>query len=174
MLLVLWGHRQGHEGRAVGGTIVCRCSKQGVLRWTRQLLRRAHPWPHRDGAGPGIVEGVPHRGVAGPTVVAGAVGVVVLAFLFPLPLALTLAFTAVVSDGGRRGRATGRHGSSCCSGDGGSCCYGGCPPPEGVEWNAEACPWAAELSSSISSISRSLWMVWKEGNSCDCLMKIFM
>jgi hypothetical protein len=40
--------------------------------------------------------------------------------------------------------------------------------------NAEACPWAAEWSSSISSSSRSLRTVWKEGNGYDRLMKIFM
>jgi hypothetical protein len=67
------------------------------LRWTCQLLRRAHPWLHRDGAGPGIVEGGPCRGVAAPGIVAGAIILV-----FPLPFPLTLA--AVVGGGGRRGR----------------------------------------------------------------------
>jgi hypothetical protein len=38
----------------------------------------------------------------------------------------------------------------------------------------EGCPWAAELSSSISSSLRSLQMVWKGGNGYDRLMKIFM
>jgi hypothetical protein len=71
-----------------------------VLRWTRQLLlQRTHPWPHRDGAGPGIVEGGPSWGT--PTivvaVVAGATGAIVLAL--PLPLPLTLAFAAVVGVG---------------------------------------------------------------------------
>jgi hypothetical protein len=37
-----------------------------------------------------------------------------------------------------------------------------------------ACPWAAELSSLISSSSRSLRTVWKEGNGYDRLMKIFI
>jgi hypothetical protein len=69
-----------------------------------RLLRRAHPWPHRDGADSGIIEGGPRRGVAGPAVVAGAARAVVLAFSLPLPLALTLAFAAVVGGGGRRGR----------------------------------------------------------------------
>jgi hypothetical protein len=81
--------------------IVSWCSEQGVLRWMRRLLlRRTHPWPHQDGASPGIVEGGPHRGA--PTVVAGVTGVVVLAFT--LPLDLTRAFVAVVGVGGRRGR----------------------------------------------------------------------
>jgi hypothetical protein len=72
-----------------------------LLRWThRLLLRRTHPWPHRDDTGPGIVEGGQCRGA--PAVVAEAVGAVVLAF--PLPFALTLAFAAVVGVGGRRGR----------------------------------------------------------------------
>jgi hypothetical protein len=63
----------------------------------RLLLRRTHPWPHRDGAGPGIVEGGPCRGA--PTIVAAivtrAAGATVLAFPLPLPLA----FTAVVGVG---------------------------------------------------------------------------
>jgi hypothetical protein len=85
--------------------VVSWCSEQGVLRWMRWLLlRRTHPWPHRDGASPGIVEGGPHRGA--PTivadVVAGVTGAVVLAFI--LPLDLTRAFVAVVGVGGRRGR----------------------------------------------------------------------
>jgi hypothetical protein len=82
--------------------VVCWCSEQGVLWWTRRLLlRRMHPWPHQDGVSLGIVEGGPCRGA--PTIVtvviAGAV------FLdFPLTLALTLAFAAVVAVGGKRGR----------------------------------------------------------------------
>jgi hypothetical protein len=67
----------------------------------RLLLRRTHPWPHRDGADIGIVEGGPSRG-ASAIVTAVVAGAVVLAF--PLPLALTLAFAAVVGVGGRRGR----------------------------------------------------------------------
>jgi hypothetical protein len=54
-----------------------------MLRWTRRLLlRRTHPWPHRDDAGPGIVEGGPRRdaSVVVAAVVAGATGAVVLAF----------------------------------------------------------------------------------------------
>jgi hypothetical protein len=70
----------------------------------RLLLQRTHPWPHRDSATPGIVEGGPHQGT--PTVVAAVVArateAIVLAF--PLPLALTLAFAAVVGVGGRSGR----------------------------------------------------------------------
>jgi hypothetical protein len=58
------------------------------------LLRRTHPWPHRDGAGPGIIGG-PRQGA--PAVVAGAI---VLAFPFLLPLV----FAAIVGGGGRRGR----------------------------------------------------------------------
>jgi hypothetical protein len=57
------------------------------------------PWPHRDGADPGIVEGGPRRGTP---VVARATGAVVL--VFPLPLPLTLAFTNVVGVGGKRRR----------------------------------------------------------------------
>jgi hypothetical protein len=68
-----------------------------VLRWTRQLLQRTHPWPHRDGVGQGIVEGGPRRGA--PTVVAAVVARVIVLY-FPLPLALTV----VVGVGGRRGR----------------------------------------------------------------------
>jgi hypothetical protein len=80
--------------------VVSWCSEQGVLRWMRWLLlRRTHPWPHRDGASLGIVEGGPHRGA--PTVVAdvvaGVTGAVVLAFT--LPLDLTRAFVAVVGVG---------------------------------------------------------------------------
>jgi hypothetical protein len=71
------------------------------MRWTcRLLLRRMPSWPHRDGAGPGIVEGGPRRGA--PVVVVGAVEAVVLAF--PLTIALTLAFVVIVGIGGRTGR----------------------------------------------------------------------
>jgi hypothetical protein len=69
-----------------------------MLWWTCQLLRRAHPWPHRDCAGPGIADGRPRRGVAASAAVV-VIGVVVLTF----PLALTLAFAAVVGGGGKRG-----------------------------------------------------------------------
>jgi hypothetical protein len=73
-----------------------------VLWWTRLLLRRTHPWPHRDGAGPRIVEGGQHQGTRAivAAVVAGAVGAVVLAF--PLPLA----FAAIVGMGGQEGEGT--------------------------------------------------------------------
>jgi hypothetical protein len=74
-----------------------------MLRWTRRLLRRAHPWPHRYCVGLGIVEGGPCWGA--PTVVAGAAKAVVAIILaFPLPLALTLAFDTIVGVWGRRGR----------------------------------------------------------------------
>jgi hypothetical protein len=65
-----------------------------MLWWTRRLpLWRTHPWPHRDGAGLKIVEGGPHRGA--PAIVAIVVaGAIVL--VFPLPVALTLAFAANV------------------------------------------------------------------------------
>jgi hypothetical protein len=86
------------------------------LRWTCQLLRRAHPWLHRDGAGPGIVEGGPCRGVVAPIIVAGAIKVIVLVFLLPLPLSLTLPFATVVGGGGRRGRGRRRNDDSCCGG----------------------------------------------------------
>jgi hypothetical protein len=68
------------------------------------LLRRTHPWPHRDGAGPRIVEGGPHRGapIVVVVVVARAVGVVVLAF--SLPLSLTFAFATIVGIRGKKGR----------------------------------------------------------------------
>jgi hypothetical protein len=102
LLLVWWRHRQGSEGRVTRGAIVCRCSKQGVLWWLRRLLRRAHPWPHRDGAGTRIVEGGPRRGVAALVVVAGAVRVIVLAC--PLPLALHPCLCHPFGGGGRRGR----------------------------------------------------------------------
>jgi hypothetical protein len=101
LLLVQWRHRQGHKGGATGSTVVRRCSKQDILQWTHQLLlRRTYPWPHRDGADPGIVEGGPRWGA--PAVVAGAARAVVLAF--PFPLVLTLAFTTIVGVGGRRER----------------------------------------------------------------------
>jgi hypothetical protein len=68
-----------------------------VLWWTHWLLlQRMHPYPHQDGACPGIVEGGPRRGA--PTIVAGVTGAIVIAF----PLAL--AFAAVVGVGSRRGR----------------------------------------------------------------------
>jgi hypothetical protein len=71
-----------------------------MLLWAHQLLlRRTHSWAHRDGVGPGIVEGEPRQGA--PTVVAtvsARAGVLV----FLLSLDLTLAFVLVV--GGRRGR----------------------------------------------------------------------
>jgi hypothetical protein len=74
---------------------------------------RVHPWPHRDGASPGIVEGGPCRGVAAPAVVIGVVGDIVLSF--PLLLALTLAFATIVGGGaaGGGGGVTGGHGSTC-------------------------------------------------------------
>jgi hypothetical protein len=58
-----------------------------------------HTWPHRDGAGPGIVKGGSSRGASAivAAVVVGAAGAVVLAF--PLSLALTLAFAAIVGLG---------------------------------------------------------------------------
>jgi hypothetical protein len=76
-----------------------------MLRWTCWLLRRAHPLPHRDGAGPGIVEGGPCRGVVGLAV---AVRVVVLTF----SLTLTLAFVAVIRVGEGGGGAARGHGGS--------------------------------------------------------------
>jgi hypothetical protein len=76
------------EGGAVKSPIVRRCSKQGALRWT-------HPWPHRDGVGPRIVEGGPCKGA--PAVVVGAI------LVFSLPLAITLTFATVVEVGGTRG-----------------------------------------------------------------------
>jgi hypothetical protein len=79
------------------------CSKQGVLRWTHQLLLwRTHPWPHRDGADPGIVEGESCRGA--PIVVAIVIVGVTRAIVLAFPLALTLAFVTVVGVGGKRGR----------------------------------------------------------------------
>jgi hypothetical protein len=82
--------------------VVCWCSEQGVLWWTRWLLLwRTHPWPHQDGADLEIVEGGPCRGA--PAIVTAVIaGDVVLDF--PLTLALTLAFAAVVAVGGKRGR----------------------------------------------------------------------
>jgi hypothetical protein len=96
LLRVRWRIRQGHDGGTTRSPIVCRCSEQGVLWWTRRLLlQRTHPWPHRDGAGAGIGGG-PRRGA--PAVVAAVVtGDIVLAF--PLALALTLAFVAIVREG---------------------------------------------------------------------------
>jgi hypothetical protein len=121
---VCWRHHQGHEGRVVGGAIVRWCSKQDVLRWTHRLLKRAHPWPHQDGVGLGIVEGGPRQGVDARVVVVRAV---------VLTLPLPLAFAAIVGGGSRRGGAIEGHDGSCCSGRGGSYCYRGCPPPKGVE-----------------------------------------
>jgi hypothetical protein len=93
----------------------------------RLLLRRTHPWAHRDGAGSGIVEEVPRQGA--PAIVAAVVaGAVDLAF--SLPLALTLAFATVVGVGGRSRL---RHGGSYDGERGGSCYCGGRPPPEGAE-----------------------------------------
>jgi hypothetical protein len=43
LLLVWWRHWYGHEETVVRGIIVHRCSKQGMLSWTRWLLRRVHP-----------------------------------------------------------------------------------------------------------------------------------
>jgi hypothetical protein len=77
-----------------------------VLWWThRLLLRWTYPWPHRDGASLGTVEVGPHRGA--PTIVApvGAEAAGAGVPAFPLPLALTLAFAAVVGVGGSRGGA---------------------------------------------------------------------
>jgi hypothetical protein len=96
LLLVRWRSQQGREGGTVRSPIVRRCSEQGMLWWMRRLLLwRTHPWPHRDGAGLGIVEEGPHWGDPAVVVVAGAV---VLAFC------RTLAFAAVVGVGGRRER----------------------------------------------------------------------
>jgi hypothetical protein len=79
-LLVRWRRRQGCEGRAVGGVIVCRCNKQGMLWWMRLMQRRVHLKPHQDNVGRGIVQGGPRRGVDAPTIVAGAAEVIGLAF----------------------------------------------------------------------------------------------
>jgi hypothetical protein len=38
----------------------------------------------------------------------------------------------------------------------------------------KTCPWDIELSTLISSSSRSLWTVWMEGNVYDMLMKVSM
>jgi hypothetical protein len=89
LLLVWWRRRQGHEGRVTRGAIVCRCSKQGVLWWLRRLLRRAHPWPHRDGAGTRIVEGGPRRGVAALALLLEPSESLILSVPFPLPLPLS-------------------------------------------------------------------------------------
>jgi hypothetical protein len=71
-----------------------------MLWWTcRLLLRRMHPWPYRDGADLGIVEGGSRRGA--PTVVAA---VVIEAIVLAFPLPLTLTFAAVVGLRDRRGR----------------------------------------------------------------------
>jgi hypothetical protein len=101
LLLVRWRHRQGREGGTAKSPIVHWCSEQGMLRWMHQLLlQRMHPWTHRDGTGPEIVEGGPCQGapVVIAAVVFGAARAVVLAF--PLPLA----FPAIVGVGGRRVR----------------------------------------------------------------------
>jgi hypothetical protein len=71
-----------------------------MQQWMRQLLLwRTHPWPHRHGVGPGIIEGGPHRGA--PFVVARAVRAIVLAFLLPLTLPLPLPPLLGVGAGGR-------------------------------------------------------------------------
>jgi hypothetical protein len=76
-----------------------------------------------------IVEGGPHRGVAAPVVVAGAV-----ILTFPFPLALTLAFAAIVGGWGvGGGGAIGGHDGSCGGGCGGYYCCGGCPTSNGVD-----------------------------------------
>jgi hypothetical protein len=64
-----------------------------------------HLWPHGHGASLGIVEGGSRRGTLAivAAVVTGAGGVIVLAF--PLLLALTLAFAAIVGVWGSRGGA---------------------------------------------------------------------
>jgi hypothetical protein len=69
------------------------------LWWMCQLLLWSmHPWPYRDGASLGIVEGGPRQG--GPTVVAKAVVLTFpLPLPLPLPLALPLAFATVVGVG---------------------------------------------------------------------------
>jgi hypothetical protein len=59
---------------------------------------RTHPWPHRDDADSGIVEGGPRRGVTTPTVVPRATGVVALAF--PFSLTLTLSFATIIEGEG--------------------------------------------------------------------------
>jgi hypothetical protein len=87
------------KGGPPGARVAHRCSKQGVLQWTRQLVMRTHPWPHRDDADSGIVEGGPRRGVTTPTVVLRATGVVALAF--PFSLTLTLSFATIVEGEGR-------------------------------------------------------------------------
>jgi hypothetical protein len=171
LLLMRWRSRQGREGGTVGSPVVCRCSKQGMLWWMRWLLlRRMHPWPHRDGAGPGIVEGGTHRGALLLSLLLLSEPLEPLFLSFPFPLPLPLPLPPLLELGARGGGATGGHGGSCCGGHGGSCCCGGRPPPE----DAEACPYATEWSSSISLSLRSLRTVWKEGNNCDRLMKIFM
>jgi hypothetical protein len=81
-----------------------------MLQWMRQLLRREHLCPHRDGVGPGSLEGGPRQGIAAPGVVARAARAIVLAF--PLPLVLTLTFAVIVGGRGKRGRATGGHSGS--------------------------------------------------------------
>jgi hypothetical protein len=53
-----------------------------------QLLRRAHPWPHQDGAGTGIVDGGPRWGVAGLLLLPEPPKPFFLPFPFHLPLAL--------------------------------------------------------------------------------------
>jgi hypothetical protein len=71
----------------------------------RQLwLRRTHPWPHRDGAGLGIIDGGPRWGAPAAVVIVVARTVRAIVPVFPLLLALTLAFATVVGGGGRRGR----------------------------------------------------------------------
>jgi hypothetical protein len=70
-----------------------------MLQWMRRLLRREHLCPHRDGVGPGSVEGGPRQGIAAP--VARAARAIVLAF--PLPLVLTLTFAVIVGGRARGG-----------------------------------------------------------------------
>jgi hypothetical protein len=105
----------GGEGGTTGSPIVRQCSEQGVLCWPRRLLlrwmrrlllQRMHPWPHRDGADLGIVEGGPRWGAHAivAVVVVGATRAIVLAFPLSLALTLTLAFATVVGVRGRRGR----------------------------------------------------------------------
>jgi hypothetical protein len=87
-----------------------------------------HPWPHRDGAGLGIIEGVLHQDAL--TIVTRATGTIVLAFLLPLPLAFLLPplLGMVAGEGG----TIGGHDDSCSSWHGGRYCRG-CPPLEGAE-----------------------------------------
>jgi hypothetical protein len=56
-----------------------------------------HPWPYRDVAGLGIVEGGLRWGA--PIIVIVVVGAIVLIFLLPLQLLLPLAFTSLLGLG---------------------------------------------------------------------------